>query len=185
MASAAQIEASRRNCQRSNGQNPRRGGRAQGNTFKHGLAVVTLMPGLTHQDRDQPRQMTLQLIDESQPNNVKSGGCELKTPRKASNEANLISTQSTGAQWIESEKADLERRERSQSAAGRQVVRDAGRHDSHRLMEGSPHEGTDGAIEACPGDGPEQDLDRGEKSPQTGAERSQFGFDAKRLFTGS
>ena len=132
------------------------------------------MPGLTHEDRDQLHQKTLQLIDELQPSNLKSGGCELKTPRKASNEANLVSTQSTNTQWVESEKADPEGRERSQSAAAGQVDCDAGRQDSHRPMEGStndamgisPHEGTDAAVEACPGDGPEQSLDRIEKSRQ-------------------
>ena len=182
MASAAQIEASRRNCQRSNGQKPRRGGRAQGNALKHGLAAVTPMPGLTHEDRDQLRQKTLQLIDELQPSNLKSGGCELKTPRKASNEANSLSTQSTISQWVESEKADPEGRERSQSAAAGQVDCDAGRQDSHRPMEGStndamgisPHEGTDAAVEACPGDGPEQSLDRIEKSRQNASNEANL-----------
>ena len=106
-----------------------------------------------------------------------SGDRELKTPQKAPNEANLRATQSNDVQWIESEKADPEGRERSQFAGGRvvrDVVRDAGKHDSQRLMEGllsgsmgiSPHEGTDGAVEACPGVGPEQGLDRVVKTPQ-------------------
>ena len=113
-----------------------------------------------------------QMADE--PSDVESADCEPKTPRKAPNEANLVSTQGTNTQWVESEKADPEWRERSQSAAGGQVVRDAGSHDSHRRMEGSPNdamgisrqERTDAAVEACPGDGPEQSLDRVEKTPQ-------------------
>ena len=114
-----------------------------------------------------------QMADE--PCEVESGNCELETPQSASNEANLDSTQSTYQQEVESEKPEPPRRERSQSAAGGQVVRDAGRHDSQRLMKGStndamgisPHEETNGAVEACPGDGPELSLDRAVKTPQT------------------
>ena len=60
---------------------------------------------------------------------VESGGCELKTPRKAPNEANLESTQSTYSQEVESENADPERRERSQSAAAGRVVQAAASQD--------------------------------------------------------
>jgi hypothetical protein len=52
--------------------------------------------------------------------------CGVKTPQKAPNEAKLESTQSTSSQGVESEKAELEGRERSQSAEGGQVVRGAG-----------------------------------------------------------
>ena len=48
------------------------------------------------------------------------------TPQKATNEANLESTQGISAQWVESEKADLEGRERSQFAAAGRVVQGAG-----------------------------------------------------------
>ena len=121
-----------------------------------------------------------QMTDE--PCEVESGGCELKTPRKAPNEANLVSTQSTDAQRIESEKVDPDGRERSQSAAAGRVVRDAGSHDSPRLVEGStndamgisPHEGTDGAVEACPGYVPEQSLDRVEKTPQSAPNKANL-----------
>ena len=90
------------------------------------------------------------------------------------NEANLVSTQGANAQRVESEKADLEGRERSQSAAGGLMVRDAGRHDSHRLMEGStndsmgisPREPTDAAGGACPGDRLERSPDHVEKTPR-------------------
>ena len=109
-----------------------------------------------------------------EPREVESGGYELKIPQIAPNEANLVSTQSTDAQRIESEKADPEGRERSQSAAGGQLFRDAGRHDSHRLMGGSTHDAmgispqkrTDAAVEVYQGDGPEQSPDRGGKTPQ-------------------
>ena len=105
---------------------------------------------------------------------VEAGGCELKTPRKASNEANLVSMQGTDAQWVESQKADPEGRERSQSAAGGRVVRDAGGYDSPRLMEDSTNreigtfspEGADEAVEPCLSNGPQQSLDDGEKTPQ-------------------
>ncbi len=49
-----------------------------------------------------------------------------KTPQKAPNEAKLESTQDTSSQGVESQNAEPEERERSQSAAGGQVVQGAG-----------------------------------------------------------
>jgi hypothetical protein len=66
----------------------------------------------------------LQIADE--PCEVKTRGCDVKAPQKAPNEANLESIQSTNSHGVESEKAEPVGRERSQSAAGGQVVHDAG-----------------------------------------------------------
>ena len=50
------------------------------------------------------------------------------------NEANLESTQGTNAQWVESEKVDLEGRERSQFAADGRVVQGAGNDRSATIL---------------------------------------------------
>ena len=52
--------------------------------------------------------------------------CGVKTPQKAPNEAKLESTQSASSQRVESQDAEPRERERSQSAAGGQVVQGAG-----------------------------------------------------------
>ena len=70
MASAAQIEANRRNASGSTGPRTAKGkSRARGNALKHGLAAVTLLPGLTHEDPHQLREKNRRLIDELQPSN--------------------------------------------------------------------------------------------------------------------
>ena len=70
MASAAQIEANQKNAKRSTGPKSAKGkSRARGNALKHGLRALTLIPGLTHEDPQQLRDKTLQLIDELQPGN--------------------------------------------------------------------------------------------------------------------
>ena len=69
MASAAQIEANRRNAQKSSGPKTRRGRPACGNALKHGMTAVTTMPGLTHENPDQLREKTLRLINDLQPSN--------------------------------------------------------------------------------------------------------------------
>ena len=52
--------------------------------------------------------------------------CDVKTLEKAPNEPNLESMQSVYSQRVEPENAELAGRERSQSAAGEQVIHDAG-----------------------------------------------------------
>ena len=70
MATAAQIEANRRNASRSTGPKTAKGKlRARGNALKHGQRALTLLPGLTHEDPQQLREKTLRLIDELQPSN--------------------------------------------------------------------------------------------------------------------
>ena len=59
MASAAQIEANRRNAQKSSGPKTEKGkARVRCNALKHGMTAVTTMPGLTHEDPDQLREKT-------------------------------------------------------------------------------------------------------------------------------
>jgi len=53
--------------------------------------------------------------------------CGVRTPKKAPNEAKLESAQNTYSQGVESEKSEPRGRERSQSAAGGQVVHGAGK----------------------------------------------------------
>ena len=70
MASAAQIQANRRNCLKSSGPKTVKGKlRARGNALKHGQRALTLLPGLTHEDPQQLRDKTLRLIDDLQPGN--------------------------------------------------------------------------------------------------------------------
>ena len=70
MASAAQIEANRRNAQKSSGPKTEKGkARVRCNALKHGMTAVTTMPGLTHEDPDQLREKTLRLINDLQPSN--------------------------------------------------------------------------------------------------------------------
>ena len=70
MASAAQIEANRRNAQKSSGPKTEKGkARVRYNAFKHGMTARTIMPGLTHEDPDQLREKTLRLINDLQPSN--------------------------------------------------------------------------------------------------------------------
>ena len=70
MASAAQIKANQNNAKRSTGPKSAKGKcRARENALKHGLRALTLIPGLTHEDPQQLRAKTLQLIDELQPGN--------------------------------------------------------------------------------------------------------------------
>ena len=70
MATAAQIEANRRNAQKSSGPKTEKGkARVRYNAFKHGMNARTIMPGLTHEDPDQLREKTLRLINDLQPSN--------------------------------------------------------------------------------------------------------------------
>ncbi len=70
MATAAQIEANRRNAQKSSGPKTEKGkARVRYNAFKHGMNARTTMPGLTHEDPDQLREKTLRLINDLQPSN--------------------------------------------------------------------------------------------------------------------
>ena len=70
MATAAQIEANRRNAQKSSGPKTEKGkARVRCNALKHGMTAVTTMPGLTHEDLDQLREKTLRLINDLQPSN--------------------------------------------------------------------------------------------------------------------
>ena len=70
MASAAQIEANRRNAQKSSGPKTEKGkARVRCNALKHDMTAVTTMPGLTHEDPDQLREKTLRLINDLQPSN--------------------------------------------------------------------------------------------------------------------
>ena len=70
MASAAQIEANRRNAQKSSGPKTEKGkARVRCNAFKHGMTARTIMPGLTHEDPDELREKTLRLINDLQPSN--------------------------------------------------------------------------------------------------------------------
>ena len=70
MATAAQIEANRRNAQKSSGPKTEKGkARVRYNAFKHGMTARTIMPGLTHEDPDQLREKTLRLINDLQPSN--------------------------------------------------------------------------------------------------------------------
>ena len=70
MATAAQIEANRRNAQKSSGPKTEKGkARVRCNALKHGMTAVTTMPGLTHEDPDQLREKTLRLISDLQPSN--------------------------------------------------------------------------------------------------------------------
>ena len=70
MATAAQIEANRRNAQKSSGPKTEKGkARVRCNALKHGMTARTIMPGLTHEDPDQLREKTLRLINDLQPSN--------------------------------------------------------------------------------------------------------------------
>ncbi len=82
-----------------------------------------------------------QMADE--PCEVEAGGCELDTPQKAPNEANLVSTQDNNAQWVESEKVDPEGRERSQLTEGKEAVRGEGNNRIEAI--GPADEGTEEA----------------------------------------
>ena len=70
MATAAQIEANRRNAQKSSGPKTEKGkARVRCNALKHGMTARTTMPGLTHEDPDQLREKMLRLINDLQPSN--------------------------------------------------------------------------------------------------------------------
>ncbi len=70
MPTAAQIEANRRNAQKSSGPKTEKGkARVRYNAFTHGMTARTIMPGLTHEDPDQLREKTLRLINDLQPSN--------------------------------------------------------------------------------------------------------------------
>jgi len=62
--------------------------------------------------------------------------CGVKTLQKTPNEANLESTQSACSQGVESENGEPQERERSQSAAGGQVVHGAGKDRRRRATHG-------------------------------------------------
>ena len=71
MATAAQIEANRRNAQKSSARERTEKGKARVrcDAFKHGMTAVTTMSGLTHEDPDQLREKMLRLINDLQPSN--------------------------------------------------------------------------------------------------------------------
>jgi len=71
MATAAQIEANRRNSQRSTGPKTDKGkARARRNALKHGLAALTIMPALPQEDLQQIEKRTQEWIDDVQPRNA-------------------------------------------------------------------------------------------------------------------
>ena len=71
MATAAQIEANRRNSQRSTG--PKTDGgkaRARRNALKHGMAALTIMPSLPQEDPQQLEERTDRYTNDLQPRNA-------------------------------------------------------------------------------------------------------------------
>ena len=71
MVSAAQIEANRRNSQRSTGPKTDAGkARARGNALKHGLRAVTVMPVLPQEDPQELAERTQEWISDVRPQNT-------------------------------------------------------------------------------------------------------------------
>ena len=70
MATAAQIEANRRNAQRSTGPKTDRGkARVRRNAFKHGMTARTIMPVLPQEDPKELEDRTQQAITAMKPRN--------------------------------------------------------------------------------------------------------------------
>ena len=70
MATAAQIEANRRNAQRSTGPTTERGkARVRRNAFKHGMTARTIMPVLPQEDPKELEDRTQQAITAMKPRN--------------------------------------------------------------------------------------------------------------------
>src|SRR5271157_4424491 len=70
MATAAQIEANRRNAQRSTGPKTDDGKtRARRNALKHGMAALTIMPVLPQEDPKELEDRTQQAITAMKPRN--------------------------------------------------------------------------------------------------------------------
>jgi len=70
MATAAQIEANRRNAQKSTGPKTERGkARAKRNAFKHGMTARTIMPVLPQEDPKELEDRTQQAITAMKPRN--------------------------------------------------------------------------------------------------------------------
>ncbi len=68
MATAAQIEANRRNAERSTGPKTMKGKmRVRENALKHGNYAATVVPGLTHEDPNEIRDRVDRYIDDWQP----------------------------------------------------------------------------------------------------------------------
>ena len=71
MATAAQIEANRRNSQRSTGPKTNGGkARVRRNDLKHGLATFTIMPTLSQENPKRLDGRTQEWIDDVQPQNA-------------------------------------------------------------------------------------------------------------------
>jgi hypothetical protein len=70
MATAAQIEANRRNSQKSTGPKTERGnGRARGNAVTHGMTARTILPVLPHENPKELEDETQQAIAATKPRN--------------------------------------------------------------------------------------------------------------------
>ncbi len=68
MATAAQIQANRRNAERSTGPKTMKGKmRVRENALKHGNYAATVVPGLTHEDPNEIRDRIARYIDDWQP----------------------------------------------------------------------------------------------------------------------
>ena len=116
MATAAQIEANRRNAQKSSGPKTEKGkARVRCNALKHGMTARTTMPGLTHEDPDQLREKMLRLINDLQP----------------SNEAELDQVRQAARLTLAIERAD-----RFEMAHMNQRIRAAARSGSRKLTRG-------------------------------------------------
>jgi hypothetical protein len=71
MATAARIEANRRNSQRSTGPKSDKGKASAGrNALRHGMATLTIMPSLPQEDPQQIEERTDRYINDLQPRNV-------------------------------------------------------------------------------------------------------------------
>ncbi|HMF37387.1 MAG TPA: hypothetical protein VKF17_12135, partial [Isosphaeraceae bacterium] len=71
MATAAQIEANRRNSQMSTGPRTNDGkARARRNSLKHGMAALTIMPSLPQEDPQQLEERTDRYTKDLQPRNA-------------------------------------------------------------------------------------------------------------------
>jgi len=72
VATTAQIEANRRNCQKSTGPRTARGkSRARGNAVTHGLTARTIMPVLPQEDPKELEAKTQQAITAWKPRDAK------------------------------------------------------------------------------------------------------------------
>ena len=71
MATAAQIEANRRNSQRNTGPKTDKGkARTRRNALKHGMAALTIMPSLPQEDPQQLEERTDRYTNDLQPRNA-------------------------------------------------------------------------------------------------------------------